>query len=106
MTATENISNQSVTNDDIIKDGSLNMTTSSIGDVTNHFISNNEIMVDAKISISPTLEFSSKKKTECRDISGRSTCVLQRTTSDSGLRLSSFACDSKSCISDFLQASM
>lgn len=37
------------------------------------------------------------------DESGRSTCVLQRTRSDSGVRMSSFACDSKSAVSDFLQ---
>jgi len=95
MTATEDKTNQSVMNDDVVENGSLNVTASSIGDVTSHCLSNNDT----------TLEPSTKNKSEYRDTSGRSTCVLQKTTSDSGVRLSSFASDSKSCVSDFLQAS-
>lgn len=103
ISSTENKTNYSVTNDDVIKNGSLNVTTSSINDVTNR--SNNEVIKETNLSFNTSLQSSSKNKSKYRDTSGRSTCVLQRTPSDSGVRLSSFACDSKSCISDFLQAS-
>lgn len=100
MTATEG---KTVMNDDVVENDSLNVAASLIGEVINNCISNNAIVEETKLSINKTLESSTKNKSEHCDTSGRSTCVLQRTTSDSGVRLSSFADDSKSCDSDFLQ---
>ena len=82
--AAENENNNSLTNNDVIKDGIPFVEKSSIDEVFEH----------------------SRKIPESLDKSERSTCVLQRTCSDSGFKLSSFACDSKSCVSDFLQASL